>query len=212
MSDMDNKTKTFDKSAATWDTAERVARSEKFAEKLKDSLKRDLYDSAMEFGCGTGLLSSLMQERFNHIALVDSSKGMIDAVNEKIQDSVFINAKAYQKDITEAPLEDMGKFDAIYSSMALHHIQNTDKALKSLYNLLADNGEIYIIDLNEDDGSFHGNFPDLQGHHGFNQSELLAKAQKAGYKNVKIETFYHGTKEAAGKTVPFSLFMLTAEK
>ena len=54
----------------------------------------------MEFGCGTGLISFNLTDSFKNITLVDSSKNMIDILNDKIEKYNIQNMKAYKSDIT----------------------------------------------------------------------------------------------------------------
>jgi len=69
-----------------------------------------------------------------------------------------------------------------------------------------------MVDINTDDGSFHAKYPDFDGHHGFDQTNLASLAIEVGFKKIDIKTFYHGDKTVNGKTNPYSLFILDAVK
>ena len=73
----------FDDYARTWDTERRINRAKIVADKIADSVDIDRNYSAMEFGCGTGLVSFNLYDKFKRITLIDTSKGMIDILNSK---------------------------------------------------------------------------------------------------------------------------------
>ena len=74
----------FDDYAKTWDTDKRINRAKKVANEIRNSIDSEINYSAMEFGCGTGLVSFNLYDKFKKITLIDSSKGMIDILNSKI--------------------------------------------------------------------------------------------------------------------------------
>ncbi len=96
--------------------------------------------------------------------------------------------------------------------MVLHHIMETKEIVKQFYELLNENGQLCIVDLNEEDGSFHLNYPEFNGHHGFNQTQLKEILREVGFKDIKSHTFYHGEKIVEGKKVEYSLFIMIARK
>lgn len=66
----------FNDYAKTWDTDERINRAKIIAQEISNSIEFGKNYSAMEFGCGTGLISFNLHDKFEGITLVDSSKGM----------------------------------------------------------------------------------------------------------------------------------------
>ena len=106
----------FDESAKTWDTDKRIARAKVIAQEIGNLIDKDKKLTAMEFGCGTGLVSFNLYDKFEKITLIDASKGMIDVVNSKIQEQRINSMEALHLDITEKSLPDK-KFDVIYNSM-----------------------------------------------------------------------------------------------
>ena len=74
----------FDNYAKTWDTDKRINRAKIIANEISNSIDINENYSAMEFGCGTGLVSFNLYDKFKSITLIDSSKGMIDILNSKI--------------------------------------------------------------------------------------------------------------------------------
>ncbi|NEI75067.1 class I SAM-dependent methyltransferase, partial [Rhizobium lusitanum] len=66
----------FDKYAKEWDDEERINRAKIISEKIEKTIPMNKDYSVMEFGCGTGLISFNLQDKFGKITLVDSSEGM----------------------------------------------------------------------------------------------------------------------------------------
>lgn len=152
----------FDDYAKNWDTDNRINRAKIIASEIGNSLEIDENYSAMEFGCGTGLVSFNLVNKFEKITLIDSSKGMIDILNSKISKYKVNNMVANHSDIyNENSVKE--KFDVIYNSMVLHHICNITTIIKIFYELLNSDGYLCIVDLNEEDGRFHKNYPDFDG-------------------------------------------------
>jgi ubiquinone/menaquinone biosynthesis C-methylase UbiE len=201
----------FDNYAKTWDTDERIDRAKIIAKEIGNSIDINKNYSAMEFGCGTGLVSFNLYDKFKNITLVDSSKGMIDILGSKIDKYNANNMFPYHLDISNGSLIDM-KFDVIYNSMVLHHIQDTEAIIKSFYDLLNKDGYLCIVDLDEEDGSFHKKYPDFDGHNGFNQDSLRNILISAGFKDIESNTVFYGEKIIDDVKINYSLFLMKARK
>jgi 16S rRNA A1518/A1519 N6-dimethyltransferase RsmA/KsgA/DIM1 with predicted DNA glycosylase/AP lyase activity len=113
----------FDNDAMTWDTDKRIDRARIIADKISNSISFNENYSVMEFGCGTGLVSFNLYKKYRSIALVDSSKGMIDILNLKIKKYQATNMVAYHLDISNKILLDM-KFDG-HNGFNQDYLKNT---------------------------------------------------------------------------------------
>lgn len=201
----------FSDKAATWDDEQRVIRAKIIGEHISQSLTLKKTDRALEFGCGTGLISFNLQEELGDITCIDIAAGMIGVVNEKIKQYQVKNIKAYQQDIDDGQ-ELSPQYDVIYTSMALHHSTDVEKTLKNLVLLLKTGGSLCVVDLDEEDGSFHKNEEDFNGYNGFDQGKLQKISEQYGLSQVKSHTFYHGTRKIDGVGIPYSLFIMTGKK
>jgi ubiquinone/menaquinone biosynthesis C-methylase UbiE len=201
----------FDDYAQNWDTDKRIKRAKIIAEEISNAIADKEKYSAMEFGCGTGLISFNLQDKFKTITLVDSSKGMIKVLNSKIDKYKINNMIPYHIDISNENLADM-KFDVIYNSMVLHHIHDTKAIIKTFYELLNRDGYLCIVDLDEEDGSFHRKYPDFDGHNGFKHSELTNVLVEVGFKDIEINTFFYDEKTIDDEKIKYSLFLLKGRK
>ena len=201
----------FDNYAKTWDTDERIDRAKIVAKEISKSIDINKNYSAMEFGCGTGLVSFNIYDKFERITLVDSSKGMIDILESKIDKYKVNNMFPYHLDILSGNSIEM-KFDVIYNSMVLHHVPDTKNIIKTFYELLNNDGYLCIVDLDEEDGSFHKKYPEYDGHNGFNQEALKNILINSGFKDIESNTFFYGEKIIEGQKVNYSLFLMKARK
>ncbi len=79
---------------------------------------------------------------------------MVDIAKDKIANYKSNNMSANCLDIADDMKID-DKYDIIYNSMVLHHIPNTKDITKEFHTLLNDKGILCIVDLDEEDGTFH---------------------------------------------------------
>jgi ubiquinone/menaquinone biosynthesis C-methylase UbiE len=200
----------FDKKAAGWDSDPRRAeRARAVAEGIRASVPLHPGMRALEYGCGTGLLSFALRAELGPITLADSSPGMLAVLAEKIAAGSIRNMTPLRLDLAIDPLP-RERFDFIYTLMTLHHVADTAKLLKDFYELLEAQGFLCIADLDKEDGSFHG--LDFQGHKGFNREELRRLAARAGFREAAFTTVFHVTRETEeGKRV-YPVFLMTARK
>lgn len=126
----------FDIQSITWDDERRKSRAKLIAEEISKAIQIEKQYTALEFGCGTGLISFCLNDKFEMITLVDTSKGMVNVLNSKIETFKINNMKSYQIDINENHILPENSYEVIYTSMALHHIIDIETTIKNLYRLL----------------------------------------------------------------------------
>lgn len=200
----------FDTKARTWDADPmKSARAQAVAQAIADQLPLTPRMSALEYGCGTGLLSFALRARCGHITLADSSSGMLAVLAEKIDAGGIDNMTAQKLDLATDPLP-RERYDMIHSLMTVHHIADTDALLASLYALLKSPGYLCVADLDGEDGSFHG--PDFSGHRGFDRAALGRQATGAGFGNIRFSTVFNIRKRVGDGEKDFPVFLMIAEK
>ena len=203
----------FDAMAKDFDTDRRIYRAKTISDKIRSYIVGGCKKSAMEYGCGTGLIGLQLTDDFSTLLLMDSSVEMINQVEQKLKKLGNPMISAMCCDLMEnVNIGEMPKVDYIFSSLVLHHIQDTEAVLRRFYHLLNDGGHLLIVDINAEDGSFHAKYPDFDGHNGFEYEKLIELTQKVGFKNASIETFYQDSKVHKGEESPYSLFILDAVK
>lgn len=200
----------FDQKAKDWDKdLEKTERAKLIAAKMVKVIQPNKQLNALEFGCGTGLLSFELKEYFKEITLVDYSEGMINVLKEKIKHKKIKNFKPLLIDLIKNPSK-IDKTDVIFTLMTLHHIENIEEISTIFYSLLNSNGYLCIADLVEEDGSFHPKEQNFDGHFGFNRINLEIMLEKCGFEIVYYSTPYTIEKKATLKKYP--IFLLIARK
>lgn len=166
----------------------------------------DLNDSMqiMDFGAGTGLISSHIAPAVNKITAVDISESMLEqlAAKPELKDKV----ETVCHDITLKSLDKT--FDVIVSAMAMHHVKDTDQMLSSFAKHLKPGGKVALADLDKEDGTFHPE--DIEGvyHHGFDRDELAEKLEQQGFTGIEFTTAHVVNKPEQS----YPVFLVTAAK
>jgi 2-polyprenyl-3-methyl-5-hydroxy-6-metoxy-1,4-benzoquinol methylase len=205
-----NSTQHFDESASTWDADPvKNARALAVAEGIRNSGLLSPGIRALEYGCGTGLLSFALQPQLEHITLADNSSGMLAVLEKKIAAAQVTNMLPTKLDLVIDPMP-QERYDLIYTLMTFHHIEDTDQLLHDLFTLLTRPGYLCVADLDAEDGSFHG--PGFEGHKGFSREELGRKARRAGFRSVEFSTVFRMTKSDSPGQTEFPLFLMVAQK
>lgn len=198
--------KHFDEASKQWDSKSTIQDlSKNISQAILDNTVFTEKTIVMDFGAGTGLISSHIVDKVRAISAVDISQAMLEQLTKK--DSLKDKVTAFCQDISYEPLDH--KVDTIVSAMALHHVEDTKNILESFYSHLNDKGSLSLADLDSEDGSFHP--PEAQGvfHKGFNRRQLQNLLEEVGFKQVKFTTAYNFIKE--DKT-NYPIFLVTAHK
>lgn len=201
----------FDLRAKDFDTDARIERSKLFADEIRLHINDGDKKSAMEYGCGTGLVGFQLINDFSSILFVDSSPRMIEEVEKKLLVLKKPTEAAICRDFIMDSTDELS-VDCIFTSLVLHHIEDTKDILSRLFNILRKDGQLLIVDIDTDDGSFHAETPGYDGHNGFDQSALVSLAMEVGFKKAETKTFYHGNKMLGGENKTYSFFILDAVK
>lgn len=166
----------FNDQASTWDDEEMVKMVALLAKEAIKTLKLSTPSDIMDFGCGTGLFGLEMFDYAKSLVGIDTSPGMLEIFNKKTASYSHIKSE-----LLDLENEDYsGKFDLIISSMAFHHLQDPLNMIHKFKEMLNYNGRIAIIDLDQEDGSFHPNNEALGvKHFGFSKKEIMGWATSA---------------------------------
>jgi len=201
----------FDEQAKNWDSDPmKVHRAKTVAEAIRSAIPLSADMSALEYGCGTGLLSFAFQSDLGQIILADTSQGMLDVLGEKIAAAGVTNMNPVRLDLSIDPLP-AERFDLTYSLMTLHHIPDAKNILNKFHALLEPAGILCIADLDKEDGSFHTDGT-TDVHLGFERAELQRWVEDAGFSDVKFSTAFEIKKKIDGVEKIFPVFLLVARK
>lgn len=210
---MGNENKTdFDQKAAAWD--ENPMRV-KLANDVADTIIREIRPThdmdALDYGCGTGLVTLRLQPFVKNITGVDSSRGMLEVIEGKLKKQGLSNVHTQFLDFEQGGKVE-GKFHLVVSSMTLHHVKEPAVFLKQLYDLLAPEGYLGIADLDKEDGTFHD---DNKGvlHFGFERVHLKGLLEETGFRDLRDVTATTVVKGIGGKVRrEFPVFLIIGRK
>ena len=182
-----NKQRDFDAVAASWDEEpRRVKLAGEIADAIRGGLPLSAEWDAMDFGCGTGLVTLRLAPCLRSILAVDSSHGMLDRLEAKIRNAGVQNVRtAMAEQLAEEP--SAAHFHLITSAMTLHHIQDIVPLLRSFHALLHPGGYVALADLEAEDGTFHED-PTGVFHHGFSREGLAELLRLAGFSSIAVSS------------------------
>ncbi|MCB0496524.1 MAG: class I SAM-dependent methyltransferase [Cyclobacteriaceae bacterium] len=200
----------FDAKAATWDeNPDRVERALEIAKYLKKHIDISNVNKALEYGSGTGLLSFALQDALPDITLMDGSIEMTKVAQQKVGAHGVTHLHPIHYDLMEQPLPEE-RYDLIFILLTLHHIDDTKGFIERAFHLLNQGGQLVIIDLEKEDGSFHDG--PFHGHKGFERSELEGQLKTEGFSTKHSGICWQIEKEKEGHKKKFPLFMMAAQK
>jgi predicted TPR repeat methyltransferase len=197
----------FDERAATWDDdPSHVERAEVVARVIRDTVPLGGTVRMLEYGAGTGLVSQALRDAVGPICLADTSAGMRKVIQDKIAAGVITDATVWDVDLGGGPVSVPDRFDLIVTVMTLHHVPSLKSVLLNFANLLVEGGHVAIVDLDEEDGTFHPQ--GFEGHHGFDHGALSAELRQVGFTDIVFQRCHQIVKD--GHTYP--MFLATASR
>jgi ubiquinone/menaquinone biosynthesis C-methylase UbiE len=104
-------------------------------------------DRAVDLGCGTGVHTALLAERFREVLAVDLSAPMIDFARRRRPEP---NVSYRQRDLRAVEPATDGRFDLVFSAYTLHHVEDFSSALHRMRSLLRPGGRVLLVDLVDD--------------------------------------------------------------
>ena len=163
-------------------------------------------DHVLDFGAGTGLLSTAIAPKVAQVTALDTSAKMLQVLNEK----GFANITTRQQDIFAGLPE---RYHAVVSCMAMHHVANTAALMQAFADALHSGGRFALVDLYAEDGSFHGGKEESTAkgvhHFGFAPDALQALAEQAGFSDIAFSTVQK-MQHRNGRAYP--IFLMTGRK
>jgi ubiquinone/menaquinone biosynthesis C-methylase UbiE len=203
----------FDDQAKNWDNDPgKIERAQVFAKEITSAVKPDKNMKGFEYGCGTGLLSYYLKDYFKELVLADNSEGMLTILEGKIRKENITNMTPVNINLLDDKY-DYRDFDAIYTLMTMHHIKETGKLVHAFNTMLKKGGYLCIGDLVTEDGSFHADMQNFDGHKGFDRKELESVLRNNGFKIESYNICYEITKSTDnGNPKKYPLFLMVGKK
>ena len=204
---MENKNSHFDDLARSWDSPETIARNEAFAAAIKKHLTAPVA-KLMDFGCGTGLLTSHFLHQAQEIVGIETSQGMQEVFNKRFKEQEHVSMLITNLEEASLPAHS-APFEVIMTAMAFHHLKNPREVLLTFKQHLSPGGRVFIIDLDTEDGSFHPDNAAMGVHHyGFSRQELSSWAQELGF-NFEHQLIYQIQKNERSYGLFMGIFTLS---
>lgn len=206
---MSSSKRDFNVEAATWDEEpRRVSLANDVFRAIADTVTLGPAMTALDFGCGTGLVTLQLAPRVAHVVGADSSRGMLDVLEGKARSGSVGNVATQLVDLDRGDVLE-GEYDLVVSTMALHHIRDVPALLRLSAQVLKPGGRICLADLDSENGEFHAN-NDGVFHFGFDRDALKRSLSEAGFSGLTDSTAAEVTKPSADGTLrTFSVFLIS---
>jgi 2-polyprenyl-3-methyl-5-hydroxy-6-metoxy-1,4-benzoquinol methylase len=195
----------FKEKAQDWDTNDMVTQlSSAIGASIIEHAQLGAKMHVLDFGAGTGLITSQVAPYVKKITAVDVSQSMLEKLiaKQELREKVEIVCQ----DITSQPLE--AEYDLIMSAMAMHHVEDTDNMIEQFAEHLKPGAKVALADLDKEDGSFHPEGIEGVYHSGFEREEFQAKLKNHGFKDVQFYTAHTVVKEDRS----YPIFLAVATK
>jgi putative AdoMet-dependent methyltransferase len=195
----------FEHKAGDWDQRPVPTQiSEGVFEALKGAVDLSPDLRVMDFGAGTGLVTTKLAPLVGQLLAVDVSASMLEQLARKPE--LAGKVRIFCQNILETPLTE--PVDLVVSAMAMHHVEDTRSLLRAFFDQLEPGGRIALADLDTEDGDFHP--PDVEGvyHAGFDRPALASLVEEVGFTEARFVTACEVDK--GDKRYP--IFLLTATK
>lgn len=180
-------TERFDREAATWDENPRRVR---LAREVAEAMRREACLAPtmdlLDFGCGTGLLTLSLLPSVRSVTGADTSRGMLEVLERKVREQGAA-VRTFQLRAEDGHALE-GTYDAIVSSMVLHHVQDPAALFRRFRGHLRPGGQVALADLDTEDGTFHEKNPGDVFHLGFERAQVKAWLTQAGFLDLKDTT------------------------
>ncbi len=182
----------FTEKAKDWDVNEMVrALSSAVGSAILENVELNDRMHVMDFGAGTGLITSRVCPLVKRITAVDTSEAMLKKLTAKEEFNGKVDALC--RDIADQPIDT--RFDLIMSAMAMHHVEDTNNIVRRFAEHLKPAAKVALADLDKEDGSFHPEGAEGVFHAGFDRHEFQAILEEHGFKDIHFVTAHTIEKE-----------------
>jgi ubiquinone/menaquinone biosynthesis C-methylase UbiE len=193
----------FEQMAPRYDTVDRIKTAKVIADAIRSELTDTRGKTAMDYGCGTGLVGLELLELFESMLFVDASAQMIEQVKRKTEEARTGKAHTLCGDFCATPPQ--VRTDCILMAQTLLHVRDCSLLLNRLYDALKQDGRLIIVDFDKNE-----RVESDMVHNGFVQAELVRELTRIGFASAGARTFFHGKNIFMNQDA--SLFMLIAAK
>jgi len=203
----------FDGAAQTWDDKPaRVELATAVAAAMSEAVPLQPEMQIMDFGCGTGLISRALAPRVASITAADTSTEMLMVLKTTARAAGLTRIRPFLLDASYQTPPGTA-YDAIVSSMVLHHIEDIPTLAAHFAQWCRPGGWVALADLAPEDGTFHHDAHAVF-HHGIDPAELAAQLETVGFTTESIQTVHTIQRPPAEGADPrdYPVFLLVARR
>ena len=194
----------WEQMAHRYDTEDRAQTAKIITEAIRAELFDTKEKTALDYGCGTGLVGFGLVDLFKSFLFVDASEQMLEQVRQKLRGHQIGSAGTLCCDfLNEVPSGLTA--DYIIMSQVLLHIRDSRLILARLYDVLNTGGHLIVVDFVKNE-AIHSD----RVHNGFSLEALTGLMGRIGFASADAHTFYHG--KGLFMNQDASLFILNAVK
>ncbi len=200
----------FDNASSTWDDEpRRVKLAGELAAAIAAEVRLAPDMDVLDYGCGSGLVTLRLRPLVRSITGADTSRGMLEVLREKCRKQGLSNVRtALLQPGSGVAIQ--GRFHLVVSCMTLHHVADVATLLRDFRTVLLPGGIVAIADLDQEDGSFHGDAIPA-AHAGFDRVKMAGMLENAGFVDVRAITAAMIVKVSAGGcTRDYPVFLMIA--
>lgn len=203
----------FDRAAETWeDNPARQELAAAITKAISDEMPLLPEMEIMDFGCGTGLIARTLAPRVRLVTAADTSAAMLAVLETKAKAAGLKHIRPLLLDAAYGSRGGVA-YDAIVSSMVLHHVEDIPDLLAQLVRWCRPGGWLALADLEPEDGSFHH---DARGvvHHGIDPNALTDQLKAVGVTTRSVRRPHTIRRSPAEGAPPrdYPVFLLVAQK
>ncbi|WP_419783206.1 class I SAM-dependent methyltransferase [Maridesulfovibrio sp.] len=201
----------FTMKAKEWDSnPERRRIADEFAAAVEKTVDFTADSKVLDFGCGTGMVGLRFGKSVKTLYALDTSDAMLGMLRAKLSDEDFGNVQVLAVPLHEAGIPE-NSLDVIFTSMAMHHVEDLPEVLMLMGRLLKSGGKLVVGELLPEDGSFHGD--NVVPYNGFKPDDLATMVEKAGFSTVSHhEHGIYNKPDKEGVVRQYGTFVLVGEK
>ena len=203
----------FDQAAQTWDdNPVRVEMAAAIAQAMTEELPLTPTMEIMDFGTGTGLIARALAAKVGSVTAADTSSEMLAVLEGKAKAAGLTGIRPLLLEPDYAS-HATASYDAIVSSMVLHHIADIPKLAGQLARWCRPGGWLALADLEPEDGTFHRN-AEAVFHHGLDPASLASQLEAVGFRTKSTRTVHTIQRPPAEGAEPrdYPIFLLIARK
>jgi ubiquinone/menaquinone biosynthesis C-methylase UbiE len=151
------------------------------------------FGNVLEIGCGVGTWTVHLRNYCESITVADISRGMVEITISRLRRLNFRKASGIVCDFQKSCLKVSDKYDAVFCVRAIEYMEDKISALSNMYELLNDDGFVFIVTKNPHRGLIPflslftkktiSRLPDLFAHE-IHYKNLLVLMRKVGFTNV----------------------------